>query len=201
MVALKTDADLNKFLESICLTINLFHKSLEYIRSTDQTFVLEYGSFLYQFASFCSRQLKMAKLIPTHFSSAAIEPRLREKCIELLQMSLEIYKRANESTSSSSSTSVTRTREESKIIVSEESTTRASHTTADGDSMSSSNLNPADGENVNRRAAVDKAKQDSDAAVEWGEDWLHHYMFGKIKEKLSYPLMECLEHYKKVILN
>lgn len=35
--------------------------------------------------------------------------------------------------------------------------------------------------------------------VENGEEWLHHYMLGKIKEKLNHPIMETLNHYLKSI--
>ena len=31
-----------------------------------------------------------------------------------------------------------------------------------------------------------------------GEEWLHHYMLGKIAEKLGAPPATSLEHYKQV---
>ncbi len=30
------------------------------------------------------------------------------------------------------------------------------------------------------------------------EEWLHHYMLGKVAEKLCKPPQEALEHYRKV---
>lgn len=187
MVKVKTDADLDRFLQNIYLSINLFQKSLEYIRSTDQTFALEYGSFLYQLASFCSRQIKISKLLPNYFSSSAIEPKLREKQTELLNMSLIVYKTVNELSSPSKGQPSNPKAEE---IVSQMGDQDSSLSVGD-----KSNLNTSEGERS--RSAVVKNQTDSGDG-DWGEEWLHHYMLGKIKEKLSNPLLECLEHYKTV---
>lgn len=199
MVKLKTDSDLNKFLESTYLSINLFCKSLEYLRPNDQTFALEYGSYLYQLASFCSRQVKMAKLIPEHFSSALIEPKLREKQVEFLKLSLKVYQKASES----SLLVANEKREEVRNDDTATITIDADSSCSVGGEKSSSQHQNEMGENggsrstrnqaIKTQASVSTADKNDEV---WGEDWLNHYMLGKIKEKLNYPLIECLGHYK-----
>lgn len=188
---IKTPTDLNRFLESTYLSINFFSKSLEYLRASDQTFALEYGSFLYQLSSFCSRQVKMAKLVPDHFSSESIERKLSEKKIEFLKMSLAVYLKSSESL-------VATTSEQTRVRGGVDET---SHTVDAGESSSSIDNKNENSESGSRQPASNRGTTTQTASSnseEWGEEWLHHYMFGKIKEKLNYPLLECLEHYKKV---
>lgn len=59
---LSTEDQLSDFIRSTNIAVNLFRKSNEAMSktsSTDQKFVIEYGSFLYQIHSYCSRQLKL----------------------------------------------------------------------------------------------------------------------------------------------
>ena len=39
----------------------------------------------------------------------------------------------------------------------------------------------------------------SECDIEDKEEWLHHYMLGKVAEKMAKPPGEYLEHYKKVL--
>jgi hypothetical protein len=170
------------------LSINLFRKALEYIRPTDEAFALEYGSFLYQLSAFCSRQLKMSKLIPTYFSSTqVIEPKLSEKRTEYLKMSLDIYKMANEKKKTTE-----------KPV--EPETTAKQHPVHDSESSSSVTGDKSQQTSETTRKSKSESRDQQNWSDDWGEEWLHHYMFGKIKEKLSFPLMECLEHYRKVTI-
>lgn len=187
MLNLRTESDLAKFLESIHLSINLFRKSLEYIRQTDQKFALEYGSFVYQLSSFCSRQLKTAKIIQGYFSAPdVIAAKLSRKSMEFLHMSLDVYKRANASSSSTPSQKQAEAPDTPPLIILDSESSSATGLNSNENSMS----------NKGKIASVKAAEPVPDQ--DWGEEWLHHYMFGKIKEKLGFPLLECLEHYRKV---
>lgn len=49
---------LENFNKTVYLSMNLFRKSTEYW-AYDQKLYMEYGSFLYQMHSYCSRQIKL----------------------------------------------------------------------------------------------------------------------------------------------
>jgi hypothetical protein len=55
-------AQLDKFIKTVYLSINLFRKAVEYWMYEQKVWI-EYGSFVYQIHSFCSRQLKLVKKI------------------------------------------------------------------------------------------------------------------------------------------
>lgn len=64
--------------------------------------------------------------------------------------------------------------------------------------MTSSTVKTAPSTEDTSSSSGDKDRTKSSAAHEYeenGEEWLNHYMFGKIKEKLNYGIMDCLEHY------
>lgn len=142
----------------------------------------------------------MAKLIQhssgvAYFSSDAIEPKLKEKRVEFLQLSLEAYKKANASTISSRSANHDN-----------ENTSDVSNTKTviipDSESTSScggEKINDQE-KNQSSKAVKSTSSGNNNNEEDWGEEWLHHYMFGKIKEKLNFELLECLGHYKKVRL-
>ena len=55
---LNTHDQLEDFFNYVYITINLFRKSTE-LNASDQKIWIEYGTFLYQIHSYCSRQLKL----------------------------------------------------------------------------------------------------------------------------------------------
>jgi len=178
----------------------LFRKSLENLRKTDRKIIIEYGLFLYQMHSYCSRQikivtnffyillLKLQKLndisnvlkdkVTNHFKDDSIKIYLENKKNELLKLALEAYKSASKS------------KPERQI---EEIT------------IDSSSSNDEQSTQENSRSAGDKPKnqnQSSKSASQNADDreeWFNQYMIGKIKEKLdTNNFVACLEHYKKV---
>ena len=52
---------LETFNKTVYLPINLFRKAVEHY-AYEQTIWMEYGSFLYQIHSYCSRQLKLVNI-------------------------------------------------------------------------------------------------------------------------------------------
>jgi hypothetical protein len=56
---LKQDFEVEEFLKKVYFSINLFRKAIQYLRPDDRVIYIEYGSFLYQIHSYCSRQIKI----------------------------------------------------------------------------------------------------------------------------------------------
>ncbi len=200
-----TKSDLDQYLGSVYISVNLFKKSMDNLRPNDHTSIVEFASFLYQMHSYCSRQIKLNKLIH-HFESDLIEESLSRKKIEFLRLSLDVYKKASKPINKP----VVNETEKPKQSDTEAETTQADEdkvVNVEDDSVSSfdkSNSNKAPTSAATRLAAkTNSTKSDSkNPQATSGEDenneeeWLYHYMFGKIKEKLGYDLIECLEHYK-----
>jgi len=81
--------------------INLFRKAIELIE-LDKKILIEYGSFMYQLHAYCSRQLKLDKLVG-HFipnDRQLITTRLHDKKLEFLNLALEAYETLTNSTDS-----------------------------------------------------------------------------------------------------
>ncbi len=179
----------------------MFRKSLENLRKTDRKIVIEYGLFLYQMHSYCSRQIKIVSILfklivykqtnmstllkdecTKHFKDGSIKGYLENKKNELLILALEAYKTAS------------KLKPETPI---EEMSTDSNDEQLNQDNSSSTGEKPATSinEKKNQNQSSKSAARDADDR----EEWFNQYMIGKIKEKLnSYNLIACLEHYKKV---
>lgn len=68
--------------------------------------------------------------------------------------------------------------------------------TVQEDSSSTSSSDKSTQETKQSSKSKLKASHQDDDEDQNEEEWLYHYMFGKIKEKLGYNLMECLQDYK-----
>jgi hypothetical protein len=202
---LNTKSDLDQYLNSVYVSVNLFKKSMENLRPNDHTSIVEFASFLYQMHSYCSRQIKLNKLI-SHFESDLIEESLARKKVEFLKLSLEIYKKASRPSSSAASngsSSHVATRMDQQRPSSADLPASINDESA---SMSYADKNTGDGSHSRPSAIIlDVGKhlgsgEDSGSGSSGGnnneEEWLYQYMFGKIKEKLGYDLIECLNHYR-----
>ena len=56
---LRQEDEVDDFLKKVQFSINLFRKATQYLRPSDSVFYIEFGSFLYQIHSYCSRQIKI----------------------------------------------------------------------------------------------------------------------------------------------
>ena len=61
---LNTESQVEDFLKAVYITINLFRKAVEMMSdANDHKLWIEYGAFLYQIHSYCSRQLKLVNYL------------------------------------------------------------------------------------------------------------------------------------------
>lgn len=194
---------LEAFQKTVNISINLFRKATEYYQY-DSIFWIEYGSFMYQMHSYCSRQLKLNKLV-NHFVSPRISKTLEEKRIVFLNFALDAYVNANTCNNYLDETETDKKGDdEPAALKSDESNSltlanlanqSSATTTAEAAATTSSRSKNA------KKSSKSKKKQIEKDSGE--EEWLHHYMLGKIKEKLNQTsFMESLSHYQKVcVLN
>jgi hypothetical protein len=207
---LNTKEDLDNFIKNVNVSINLFRKCIENKRTNDQTCLMEYGSFLYSMHSYCSRQIKLVcywlfykKSLKTEsdyknltlilknnlvkiFEDDSMASALTVKKIEYLKLALDTYKRVLEMMNGKSN--------EDSL----EKTDNIEANNQESNSVSSvekSNQNEATEKSTKSNNKNDHHHNSHDNS----EEWLIQYMLGKIKEKLVYGLLECLEHYKAVI--
>jgi calcineurin-binding protein cabin-1 len=181
LVTLKCSLDGKLFFDRVFIAINMFKRSIE-LRSTDDTIWIEYGSYLYQIHSFCSRQLKNNQILNI-FEDEAIKTELKKKINFFLTLSNEAYIEAN----------------------------RISHITTSKDEQTNDNntIQTQPPEIINSTKKKNNKNNNKTTRVDYEEgnidEWLHHYMFGKIKEKQLKSdelrtLIECLQCYKNSIV-
>ena len=159
---------------------------MDNLRANDHTSIVEFASFLYQMHSYCSRQIKLDRLIK-HFENETNREILSIKKVQFLEMSLEIYKKASDAFFKHSSDDDNDEKDDKPKSVEAQ---------AEDDSFSSSNIDQAKPKSSKSSTKAEASKTQASFHDENNEEWLYQYMFGKIKEKLNYDLMECLEHYK-----
>jgi hypothetical protein len=130
--------------------------------------------------------------MPSIFNNRLIENKLKTKQIEFLNMALEAYRQAYNSMSNNKGDSTNSTDlpvngrspaagEESSSSAEQKNNNQLARTSSKSESSNNNNKNG-----------------NSPDYEENDEEWLNHYMFGKIKEKLDFDIMDCLEHYKIV---
>ncbi len=70
------------------------------------------------------------------------------------------------------------------------------------DSCNNTSQNQIEGENPDSNSATSYGSTSTEKQqayeTEHKEEWLHNYMFAKIKEKLDVNFIECIEHYIQV---
>ena len=125
--------------------------------------------------------------LTAHFSDESIQSTLESKKTYFLSLALDTYKKAIEK-------STDEVAGDASDPLPEESSSSSSSNTEPP-------LNQQQQTAVAQKSKKTEVKSQSQADAtnnNNSEEWLNHYMFGKIKEKLSgSSLMECLEHYKK----
>ena len=122
-----------------------------------------------------------------HFSDSKISRRLEDKRMIFLNFALDAYTNAN--------TCNNYVEEEEQTIT--DTTKKENEQTEESNSLSVENPSQqATAVPTQKSLKSQQATNDSDS----GEEWLHHYMLGKIKEKLNQSsVMESLNHYSKVL--
>jgi hypothetical protein len=116
-------------------------------------------------------------LLVKHFNHKSIRTNLENKRLHFLQLALDAYILAN-----IGNNLINDNKEESN----QEECVADNQASTEGSSMSSSEKNSSTG-----KRTVSNEQEDDHA-----EQWLHHYMLGKIKEKLKpFEIMEPLNHY------
>ena len=55
-------SELGELLKLVDFCVNLFGKAIELLRCDDHKIYIEYGAFVYQMHSYCSRQLKIVSI-------------------------------------------------------------------------------------------------------------------------------------------
>ncbi|CAF0778497.1 unnamed protein product [Brachionus calyciflorus] len=179
--SIKTETNLEKFINSVNLSINLFKKALQYKRENDHTVLLEFGLFLYQINSFCSRLLRMNRLIG-YFETDEIKKEIERNQKVYLGLCYDAYKQVYTSNNQSSQgTDSNKPKPCEKLPI----------TNIDESSATSSSSE----KNSDSRKLKTQISQNFDDFND--EEWLQNYMLGKIKEKQKSNVLECLEHYKQ----
>ena len=196
-IHLKHLPDADKFISMAHFSINLFKKSIE-LGSNDSKILVEYGSFLYQIHSYCSREIKYNEQVK-HFADPALKDILATSKLEFLNLAYDAYlnamkcskkeehgakiSSANPSGQDEGSSSVSSLTDKSNVDQPSQKVKK-----------SSKSKSSEDGQEENGTMDDNENEDESD-----DELWLYHYMLGKIKEKFpSCDLMECLQHYQQV---
>ena len=122
-----------------------------------------------------------------HFSDDSIREILEKKRVEFLNLSFEAYKKAN-----------SKVNHEHLDNVEDEIIEIIDPASKQDESSSHSSSNERSNQDQKRKT---NAKHQATSQVDYdnSEEWFHHYMLGKIKEKIiPFGLLTSLEHYKQV---
>jgi hypothetical protein len=123
-----------------------------------------------------------------HFNDLNICKVLEEKRIVFLNFALDAYTNANTCNNYAD--------EEEQTITDTANTKKENEQTEESNSLSvEQQSQQVSAVTTQKSSKSQQVNNDSDS----GEEWLHHYMLGKIKEKLNQSsIMESLNHYLKV---
>jgi hypothetical protein len=184
---IKNISDCEEYERMLHMCINLFRKSIE-LRPFNDKLWIEYGLYLYQMHSYCSRQLKINNIIGSFGSDySAIINSMNKKKNLLLSLALDAYLTINQMDDNKNLTSLENIDQEENLSSSNTSI----------DSLSSNDKKKVKAQSSKQHIQLSSAAHEEDESS--GEEWLHHYMLGKIKEKQSekFTLIDCLKHYEQ----
>jgi hypothetical protein len=125
-----------------------------------------------------------------HFQDPSISQIIEKKRFKFLNIAIEIYNKANKATN----------RENDLIKICTVNKSKENEHSNHQEESSSIELSEMSNLDHNKQLLRQSSSNNNNNLVnsedEITEEWLHHYMFGKIKEKLNKSLMECLDHYR-----